>query len=104
MDDLINSSEKKKLCSNMAKNLPVLRAKVGLSQTSLSKKLGFSRQTINAIESGKREMQWSTFTALALFFMKEASVKELMIVTGTMNNDLENWLKCDSGEMGVYTG
>ena len=66
------STEKRKLlCKNMATNLPTLIAKADLSQDDLADRLGFSRQTISAIENGKREMQWSTFTAIVLFFSKD---------------------------------
>ena len=57
MAETIDTEGKQLLCKNMAENLPVLRAKVGLSQDELAVRLGFSRQTISAIENGKRKMK-----------------------------------------------
>ena len=49
------------LCTDALKNdLPVLRARVGLSQEVLADKIGISRQTYSSIETGKREMAWTT--------------------------------------------
>ena len=52
----------------MVKNLPVLRAAIGFSQAQLGKKLGMSRQTIVAIENGKRPLSWSLYLAMVLIF------------------------------------
>ena len=90
MAKLIDSEEKKALCKKMAVNLPALRAKAGLSQEELSERLGFSRQTISAIENEKRDMQWSTFVAIALFFLKDCELRELMIVMGVVSEAVES--------------
>lgn len=60
MSDDIN---KEKLIANMTENLPVLRAKLSLSQVQLAGKVGISRQTIMNIENKKRGMAWNTFVA-----------------------------------------
>lgn len=48
--------------------LPVLRAKIGISQDDISSIIGISRQTYNAIETKKRKMSWNTYMSLILFF------------------------------------
>ena len=40
----------------MARNLPVLRASLGLNQTDLADLIGVTRQTISAAESGSRPL------------------------------------------------
>jgi protein phosphatase len=40
-----------------------LRAGFGVNQTELAERIGITRQTLTAIESGKREMTWVTFVA-----------------------------------------
>ena len=95
MAEVISSKMKKTLCKNIAVNLPSLRAKAGLSQDDLAERLGFSRQTISAIENGKREMQWSTFTAIALFFSKDQEIRELMIVMGILNDSVDELLNVE---------
>ena len=51
--------------------LPVLRAKARISQEDIASKIGISRQTYSSIETGKREMSWTTFLALIAFFSKQ---------------------------------
>ena len=99
MAEFIDLEEKNKLCANMANNLPVLRAKAGFSQDDLADRLGFSRQTISAIENGKRNMQWSTFTAIALFLSKDKEIKELMVVMGILNDALNEMLSVESKKL-----
>ena len=59
---------KKRLIEALRNDLPVLRARVGLSQEAIADKIGISRQTYSSIETGKREMAWTTFLALVAFF------------------------------------
>lgn len=59
--------------------LPVLRAKLGISQEDVSIIVGISRQTYSAIETKKRRMSWNTFLSLILFYgynEKTASIVE----------------------------
>lgn len=48
--------------------LPVLRARLGISQEIIAKNIGVSRQTYCAIENGTRKMTWTIFLALVAFF------------------------------------
>ena len=59
---------KSRLIESLRKDLPVLRARVGLSQEAVANRVGISRQTYSNIETGKREMTWTTFLALIVFF------------------------------------
>lgn len=92
MAEFVGSEDKDKLCIILATNLPVLRAKVGLSQNDLADRLGFSRQTISAIENGKRKMQWSTFVAITLFFSTDCEIREHMAIMGILNDEVEEML------------
>jgi len=62
----------------MVKNLPTLRTSVGLTQAQLGKKVGMSRQSIVAIENGKRPVPWSLYLAMVLVFMQNDNSKKLM--------------------------
>lgn len=64
----LSDSRKEELITILSKELVVLRAKSGVSQDELSKGIGISRQTYQAIESGKRRMTWRTYLAVLLFF------------------------------------
>lgn len=59
---------KDELIKRLTNELPVLRAKIGVSQDELSNIIGISRQTYSAIETGKRQMSWNTFLSLVLVF------------------------------------
>ena len=48
--------------------LPVLRARLGISQSELARRVGISRQTYNNIETGKKKINWLTFNALIAVF------------------------------------
>lgn len=61
-------SSKSRLIDALRNELPVLRARIGLSQETVADKIGISRQTYSSIETGKREMTWTTFMALVAFF------------------------------------
>ena len=73
-------SENDKSMSIMAlqENLSALRAKADISQEELSSIIGVSRQTYSAIESGKREMSWSSYLSLVFFFREIKSTKEMV--------------------------
>jgi DNA-binding XRE family transcriptional regulator len=96
MPDSISSERKQELCKLLASNLPTLRTKANLSQNVLADRLGFTRQTISAIEGKKRNMQWSTFSALVLFFSKDTEINQIMTVMGILNEDIGKYLSIDS--------
>ena len=58
--------------------LPVLRAKARMSQEELAEKIGVSRQTYSSIETGKREMSWTTFLALIAYFQNNESTRTMI--------------------------
>lgn len=74
----LSVSRKEELIEVMTKELVVLRAKSGVSQDELSKGIGLSRQTYQAIESGKRKMTWRTYLALLLFFDYNHTTHEML--------------------------
>lgn len=61
----------------LREELPTLRAKAKISQEELAQKIGISRQTYNSIETGKRDMTWTTFMALIAFFQNCESTKNM---------------------------
>lgn len=64
----MNTFDKLDLMMMLATELPVLRARLGISQETLAKNIGLSRQTYCAIENGTRRMTWTIFMALVAFF------------------------------------
>lgn len=62
----------------LRKELPVLRAKARVSQGEIAEKIGISRQTYSSIETGKREMSWTTFLALIAYFQNNENTKKMI--------------------------
>ena len=48
--------------------LPVLRARLHISQGDLARDIGISRQTYSLLETGKQKMTWITFMAMLAYF------------------------------------
>lgn len=69
--------------------LPVLRAKARVSQEDIAERIGISRQTYSSIETGKREMSWTTFLALIAYFQNNDSTKEMISEINGLSEGLE---------------
>lgn len=72
---MISKSDVKEI---LRRELPVLRAKMGISQETLAERIGISRQTYSSIETGKREMTWTTALALVAFFQHNPKTKPMI--------------------------
>lgn len=84
---------KEELIDNMTENLPVLRAKLNMTQEDLANKIGLSRGTIISIENNKRTMTWSTFMSLVLLFSYNDRTKALLEVMDIFTKDLHEYLE-----------
>lgn len=68
------STKKKELIMTLSAELPVLRARLGVSQEVMAESVGISRQTYSGIETGARQMSWTIFMALiGVLDMNEAT-------------------------------
>lgn len=96
MENQLNSEIKEKLIKNLTENLPVLRAKLGITQAELAERIGVTRQTIIMIENGKRSMTWKTFVALVLIFLHNESTRPLLPVINVYTNKLGDFFNFES--------
>ena len=87
------SINKDELIKNMTENLPVLRAKLGITQEDLAEKIGISRSTIVSIENKKREMTWNPFLSLILVFTKNEDTNKLLNVMEIYTDELHDFIK-----------
>ena len=71
----------------------MLRTALGLTQEELAEKIGVSRGTVIAIETGKREMTWNTFLSLILLFTKNKATDRLLQVLEIYTDDLNAFIK-----------
>ncbi len=68
-DDIRNE-----LIMTLTAELPVLRARLGVTQEVMASSIGVSRQTYSAIETRAKKMSWTIFMALiATFDLDEAT-------------------------------
>ncbi len=81
------------LIANMTAHLPLLRTALGLTQEELAEKIGISRSTVIAIETGKREMTFNTFLSLVLLFTKNEATDRLLQVLEIYTDDLNAFIK-----------
>ena len=73
-----NQDVRRELAAKLTHELPVLRARLGISQKELAEKIGLSRQTLNNIETGKKDMPWVTFLALIAVFQNNEETKKML--------------------------
>lgn len=78
--------------------LPVLRAKARVSQGDLAKKIGISRQTYSALETGKREMPWTTFLALIAYFQNNETTNKMISEISGLSEGIETIMGLPVGE------
>lgn len=75
---MCNQQLKEELIEIMRNELPVLRARLGISQERVAEIIGISRQTYNAIETGKREMTWPIFLSMVAFFQNNEQTDQML--------------------------
>jgi len=88
-----NESIRKKLIDQLVSEMPILRAKLGISQEELANKIGVTRQTLNSVESKKRDMTWPTYLAIFCFFSLNQLTASLLEYEGIWSSDIINELK-----------
>lgn len=66
------------LMHTLRDELPVLRAKGKVTQEEIATRVGISRQTYSAIETGKSEMSWTVFLALLVVFNNDSKTRQVL--------------------------
>ena len=82
MKRLIQDAKKTLCIIQLTNDLPILRARLGLSQEEIAECVGMSRQTYNALENKTRNMSWSTCMALIAFFASNEPTKKMLMTNG----------------------
>lgn len=90
--------DKEKLIELLTDELPVLRAKIGLSQEDVSMIIGISRQTYSAIETKKRKMTWSIALSLILYYEQNESTRLMVEGMGVITDELRQILNMNRRE------
>ena len=79
---IVTANEQDRLILLLTNELPVLRARLRISQDELSRCIGISRQTYSLIENKKQKMTWVTYMAFIAFFQNNAKTKSDLISMG----------------------
>lgn len=87
--------DKDKLIDILTEELPMLRAKLGISQDEISSIIGVSRQTYSSIETKKRRMSWSTYMSLILLFGYNDKTTNIVEAIGAFPVSLRKTLSID---------
>lgn len=80
MADLLTNKDL--LIERLASNLPLIRARMKISQAELSEIVGIGRQTLISIENKNSKMRWDTFLAMILVISRNENAAELMSLFG----------------------
>lgn len=79
---LMDQINKEELIDKFIYELPILRARIDMTQDEISEIAGLSRQTYSALETRKRNMTWSNFMALLFFFYFNPATREAVESSG----------------------
>lgn len=93
-----NQSTKEELMKKLKCELPVLRARLGISQEKVAEMVGISRQTYNAIETGKRDMTWPICLSMVTFFQNNEQTAQMLKQIDNFNEDMKRILSSESIE------
>lgn len=101
LDENINDSDvlkidKENLIAILTEELPVLRAKLGLSQEELSEIIGISRQTYSGIETKRRPMTWNTFLSLVFVYSQNEKTVDMLKNCGAFPETLRQTLNVNN--------
>lgn len=77
---------------NLTDNLPMLRAKAGVTQEDVADRIGIARQTYSAIECKRKSMSWSNFMSLIFFFKENTQTAEIVRLLNIYTNELESYI------------
>lgn len=93
-----NRKTREELMEILYNELPVLRARLGISQEKVAEMIGISRQTYNVIENGKREMTWQIFLSLVAFFQNNEQTAHMLKQTEEFDEKMKKVLSSESIE------
>lgn len=92
--------DKKRVAKTLAENLGMLRKKIKITQEELAERIGVSRHTIIAIESGKKEMSWNICLALILIFSESAETRNLLEFLEIIGDNMSSIINLENNDDG----
>ena len=95
---VLQSKEIEQAKESLAKELPVLRARIGITQEELCQIIGITRQTYSVIETRKKQMSQSVFISLLLYFHVNEHTRDLLERTGAFTDGIKAICNYDGRE------
>lgn len=83
---------KEELIDILTEELPILRAKIGITQEELCEAIGISRQTYSSIETKKKKMSWNVYLSLIMFFIHNEKTVALIEAIGVFPENVKKSL------------
>ena len=83
---------KEKMTGEFADLLPMLRARLGITQEELAERIGATRQIIIYIENKKRPLVWSVFLSLLFLFILDPKTRPFLEASGIITPELSKHL------------
>lgn len=93
--DLLDSIQKDELTDRMVEELPVLRARLGMSQKDLGDILGMARQHVSTIENRRCTLPWNTYLSMLMVFSYNEKTREEIERAGLFPESLKQLLNTD---------
>ena len=98
-NECVLSDEKRSdLIEILTDELPMLRAKIAITQEELCGIIGISRQTYSSIETKKKKMSWNIFLSLIMFFTYNENTASIIESIGVFPNELRETLNINNRE------
>ena len=91
-DKKYERKSKRNLYGQNDAELAALRARAGLTQAKLADMMGVSRQTLVAVENGKRKLTWGGFMSCFLVFHKNPDTDIMLKAFEIDTEELDEYL------------
>lgn len=86
---ILQSDEIEQAKEALAKDLPILRAAIGITQEELCQTIGITRQTYSVIETRKKRMSQNEYISLLLYFYVNDHTRDLLERTGALTDGMK---------------
>jgi len=97
----INERNRQNLIDRLVDELPVLRTKLGVSQTEIASLIDISRQTYSSIETKKRKLSWGIYLSLILVFDSNAQTHDLIRKEGLFPKSIIKSAEADTSDQTI---
>ena len=92
---VLSQNDKEKLIDKFVYELPILRARVNMTQDEISEIVGLSRQTYSSLETRKRKMTWSNFMSILFVFYFNLATRDAVESAGIFPEELKRIMSTD---------